>query len=124
MKIAIPITDGRLEAHFGGCTRFALVEADPASKVVLSTRIIAAPPHAPGLFPRWLREQGANAVIVGGIGQRALDIFAEQGIEVRSGQPGTPVPELVAGYLAGLLGAAPGGCAHHGHHHEEHECGA
>ena len=85
ITLAIPTSEGRLHGHFGGCTQFALVEADPDQRKILSIRTVAAPPHAPGLFPRWLREQGANVVIVGGIGRRALAIFAQQGIEVRGG---------------------------------------
>ena len=32
MKIAIPLTAGRLSDHFGHCEQFALIEADPVSK--------------------------------------------------------------------------------------------
>jgi len=121
LMIAIPVSDGRLHGHFGGCTNFALVEADSERKTILSTRTVAAPPHAPGLFPRWLHGQGVRAVIVGGIGRRALDLFAEQGIVVRAGQPGASVEELVTSYLSGVLNGTPEGCASHGHdHHHEH----
>ena len=80
------------------------------------------PPHAPGLFPRWLREQGAQVIIVGGIGQRALAIFAQEGIEVRAGEPDASVEALALAYLNGQLVNEPEGCAHHhdaegGHHH-------
>ena len=46
-------------------------------------------------------------VIAGGIGQRALAIFAQNGIQVRAGQPDAPVEALVAAYLAGQLVQAP-----------------
>ena len=117
LKIALPVADGRLHGHFGGSTHFALVEVDDERRTILSLTKVAAPPHAPGLFPRWLREQGVKVVIAGGIGRRALDLFAQQGIDVRAGQPGALVEELVAGYLAGALTATPEGCAHHGHDH-------
>lgn len=124
MKIAIPTENGQLHGHFGGCREFALVEVDPDSKTVLATQTVPAPPHQPGLFPRWLREQGVTVVIVGGIGRRALDIFAHHGITVRAGQPGTSVEILVAAYLGGQLTQRPDGCAHHGHphgHSHEHD---
>jgi ATP-binding protein involved in chromosome partitioning len=122
MTIAIPTTEGRLHEHFGGSTRFALVQADPAQRKILGIRTVTAPPHAPGLFPRWLHEQGANVVIAGGIGRRALDLFAQQGIAVRAGQAGATIEELAHAYLNGQLLNAPEGCAHHpddagGHHH-------
>jgi predicted Fe-Mo cluster-binding NifX family protein len=115
LKIAIPVADGRLDGHFGGCTQFALVEADRERKAILSTQTVAAPPHAPGVFPRWLHRQGVSAVIVGGIGRHALDLFAQQSIEVRAGRPGASVEELVTSYLNGALTGAPVGCAGHGH---------
>ncbi len=126
MIIAVPTLEGRLHEHFGGSTRFALVQADPAQRKILGIQTLTAPPHAPGLFPRWLREQGANVVIAGGIGRRALDLFAEQGIEVRAGQVGATVEEVVNAYLDGRLVNEPQACAHHhdaegGHqHHGSH----
>lgn len=126
MKIAIPIENGRLHGHFGGCLQFALVDVDAGQKNLQNTEIVPAPEHRPGLFPRWLRQQGANVVIAGGIGQRALAAFAHYGIIVRSGIPGAPVERLVKAYLNGLLMVTPDGCGHHGHqhdHHHEHEHG-
>lgn len=124
MKIAIPHENGRLHGHFGGCREFAVIEVDPNTKTTLGTQVTPAPDHQPGLFPRWLRAQGVTAVIVGGIGRRALEIFARQGIEVRAGQPGAAIEALVAQYLGGVLTGAPDACAGHGHHHHhEHEHG-
>jgi predicted Fe-Mo cluster-binding NifX family protein len=118
MKIAIPHDNGRLHGHFGGCREFALIEVDSKTKTLVGLKIISAPEHQPGLFPRWLHQQGVSSVIVGGIGRRALDLFAEQGIEVRPGPPGTSVEALVASYLGGLLTGTPEGCTNHGHHHD------
>ncbi|MFO1500044.1 MAG: NifB/NifX family molybdenum-iron cluster-binding protein [Verrucomicrobiota bacterium] len=118
MKIAIPIENGRLHGHFGGCREFALVEVDENQKVALRTEIIAAPGHQPGLFPRWLRERGVQLVIAGGIGHRALANFAHHGIAVRAGAPDTPIEPLVAAYLSGQLTGTPEACNHHGHLHD------
>ncbi len=122
MKIAIPHENGRLHGHFGGCCEFALVEVDPEKKVALRSEILPAPEHQPGTFPRWLREQGVEVVIAGGIGRRALANFAHHGITVRAGPPDAPVEELVQAYLKGDLTSTPDGCEHHGHHHD-HEHG-
>lgn len=120
MKIAIPIENGRLHGHFGGCREFALVEVEPGQKSILRTEVVPAPEHQPGLFPRWLREQGVEVVIAGGIGRRALANFAHHGITVRAGVADLKVEELVAAYLEGRLTSAPEGCEHHGHHHHHH----
>jgi predicted Fe-Mo cluster-binding NifX family protein len=120
MKIAIPVENGRLNAHFGGSKHFALVEVDPKTKATLSSEVVSAPEHQPGLFPLWLREQGVQLLIAGGIGQRALTLFAQHGIPVRAGFPDAPIEQLVAACLSGQLTATPEGCEHHGHHHHEH----
>ncbi len=128
ITIAIPSIEGRLHGHFGGCREFTLVQADPEQKKILNTRTVTPPPHAPGLFPRWLREQGANVIIVGGIGGRALAIFAKEGIEVRAGEPDATVEALATAYLDGRLVNEPAGCAHHhnhdaeGGHEHHHDC--
>lgn len=119
ITIAIPSAEGRLHGHFGGCREFTLVEADSEQKKIISIRTAVPPPHAPGLFPRWLREQGANVVIAGGIGRRALALFEREGIEVRAGLPDAPVEELATDYLNGRLTATPEGCEHHGHLHDQ-----
>ncbi|MHB1305887.1 MAG: NifB/NifX family molybdenum-iron cluster-binding protein [Limisphaerales bacterium] len=120
MKIAIPVENGCLHGHFGGCREFALVQIDPERKESLRTDVVPAPEHQPGAFPRWLREQGVGLVIAGGIGHRALALFAQHGIEVRAGRPETPVADLVSAWLAGTLTATPDGCDHHGHDHGHH----
>lgn len=122
MIIGIPTEDGRLHHHFGGCNQFALVEVDLESKRAIRTSLVPAPEHQPGLFPGWLRGQGVEVVIAGGIGHRALAIFAHHGIAVLAGTAKAKVEALVAAYLAGQLTATPAGCEHHGHHHD-HEHG-
>jgi len=124
ITIAIPSAEGRLHGHFGGCREFTLVQADPEQRKIVSIRPVTPPPHMPGLFPRWLREQGASIIIAGGIGRRALDLFAQQGIEVRAGEPGAAVETLATAYLNGHLVNEPESCAHHhdaegGPHHQQ-----
>ena len=127
MTIAIPTVNGRLHEHFGGCREFTLVQADPEQRKILNLRAVIPPPHAPGLFPRWLREQGANVVIAGGIGRRALALFAELGITVRAGQSGAANEELANAWLNGQLANEPEGCTHHhddaSEHHHLHDEG-
>lgn len=118
IRIAIPVADGRMQGHFGGCREFALVDADTQNRVVLATQIIPAPPHKPGLFPRWLREQGVRVVIAGGIGKGCLDNFTVNGVVVLAGEVNARFEVLVAAYLAGQLTGTPEGCKNHGHHHD------
>jgi ATP-binding protein involved in chromosome partitioning len=121
IRIAIPTANGRLHGHFGGAREFTFVDADPKSRVVVARQVVPAPPHQPGLFPCWLREQGVQVVLAGGIGHRALDLLAQQGITVRAAQPEALVEAATAAFLTGTLTATPQGCSHHGHHEPGHD---
>lgn len=112
MKFAIPLAEGRLAIHFGHCATFALVDVDSAAKTILKREDVAAPPHQPGLLPPWLAERGVNRIIAGGMGQRAQQLFSEQGIEVTVGAPVATPEKLVADYLAGNLSVGVNACDH------------
>jgi len=112
MRIALPVVNGRLSMHFGHCEQFALVDVDEASKQVVETAYLAPPPHEPGALPRWLHEQGAEMIIAGGMGQRAQQLFAQQGIRVAVGAPSETPEDLVAAYLNGALALGDNLCDH------------
>lgn len=110
MRFAIPMADGKLSPHFGHCESFALVDAEDGK--ILGRQDLPAPEHQPGLLPRWLAEREANVIIAGGMGRRALDLFAEQGIEAIVGAPREEPEALVRSYLDGTLQAGENVCDH------------
>ena len=112
MKIAIPLADGRLCMHFGHCEQFALVAVDAQSKEILGTDALTPPAHEPGVLPRWLHEQGADVILAGGMGQRAQQLFAQNGITVVVGVPSGTVEEVTTAYLNGTLQAGENICDH------------
>lgn len=112
MRIAIPVSAGRLDPHFGHCHSFALVDVDPQAKKIIACTTVAAPPHEPGLLPAWLAEQGAAVVLAGGMGSRAIQLCADRDIEVVVGAPQLAPDALAAGYLAGEIGGGANACDH------------
>lgn len=112
MRIAIPVDNGCLAPHFGHCREFALVDVDPAAKTITAKETIDAPPHQPGLLPRWLAQRGVTLVIAGGMGERAKELFALNRIEVVTGAPARPPEKLVLDYLSGVLETGPNACDH------------
>lgn len=112
MKFAIPLAEGKLTNHFGHCASFALVDTDPVTKTILDRKDIDAPPHQPGLLPPWLAEKGVNHIIAGGMGQRAKDLFASQGITVTVGAPNETPEKLVTEFMAGTLQVGSNACDH------------
>ena len=112
MKIAIPVVEGRLSAHFGHCEEFAILEADQKSKEVVNKSLHPAPPHEPGMLPRWLHELGADVIIAGGMGQRAQQLFSQNGIAVVVGAPAETPEQLASKFLSGTLDAGQNLCDH------------
>lgn len=122
--IAVPMAANGFSPHFGGAEAFALYTIDEATGAVASTRLLRPPEHGRGVFPVWLRQQGAEVVLAGGMGPRAADIFAQQGIEVVLGITGGEPDVLVREYLAGTLEASGEACHEHGFHdcgHHDHK---
>ena len=109
-KIAVPTSDGKLDGHFGHCKQFALVEVE--AKEIKGISYLDAPPHQPGLLPPWLAERGATDIIAGGMGQRAIDLFNERGINVVVGAPSITPEELVFGFLNESLSFSANYCDH------------
>ncbi len=112
MKIAVPLAEGKLAMHFGHCERFELVEVDPQTRTILGSTFLTPPPHEPGVLPRWLHEQGAEVILAGGMGQRAQDLFVQNGIKVMVGAPARTPRELVTEYLEGTLRSEANLCDH------------
>jgi len=112
LKIAVPVVDGRLSAHFGHCEEFVLFDVDVEGKKILSQERAPAPPHEPGLLPVWLKEKGAHLIIAGGMGSRAQDLFTEKGIKVIVGASSDNPENIVENYLNGKLSAGENICDH------------
>jgi predicted Fe-Mo cluster-binding NifX family protein len=112
MKIAIPIADGKLNLHFGHCAAFAIMDTDDSGKKIIKREDIEAPPHEPGLLPKWLGEKGVNVIIAGGMGQRAQTLFLDRNIKVVVGAPCDTPEKLTELFLAGNLQSGSNACDH------------
>lgn len=114
MRIAIPSNQsGGLEAgrsdHFGHCDIFTIVDLDE-NKEIKDVTTIANGDHEAGgcMVPvQILHKAGANAIIVGGMGARPMQGFAEVGIDVYFADKSTikTVGEVVEKFVQGQLPA-------------------
>ncbi len=111
-KIAVPVVQGHLSAHFGHCEEFALFDVDREGKKIIKESRSAAPPHEPGLLPVWLKERGAHMIIAGGMGSRAQELFTGEGIEVVIGAASENPKDIVIEYLKGTLQSGENICDH------------
>lgn len=112
MKIMIPLHDGLLTPHFGHCQEFGLVEMDETSGHILNTARLVPPPHAPGVLPRWIVEQGADLVIAGGLGQKARVILENSGLQVVTGAPSETPEQVVVRWHRGEITGESNLCDH------------
>jgi predicted Fe-Mo cluster-binding NifX family protein len=110
MKIAIPLADGKLTAHFGHCQEFALI--DVKGNEITKKETLVPPPHEPGVLPAWLHDLGASVIIAGGMGGRAIDLFKQNSINVIIGAPALEPEELVKSYLNNTLATGANVCDH------------
>jgi predicted Fe-Mo cluster-binding NifX family protein len=107
--------DGQISQHFGRCPYYLIVDVE--GDEIVKTDTVANPyytQHTPGMVPKFINEQGAHVLIAGGIGPRAIDLFASLGIEVVSGIAGN-AGDIVQTYLKGEIS----GVEECGHDHPE-----
>ncbi len=109
-KVAVPLANGVLCNHFGHCEKFAIMHVLEGQ--IRAMEMHVPPPHEPGVLPRWLGNLGVNLIIAGGMGQRAVGLFTEQGIDVITGAPNLEPEALIQQYLAGRLMTGPNICDH------------
>jgi predicted Fe-Mo cluster-binding NifX family protein len=115
--------DSVVSPHFGRCPYFAIVDVD--GRQVESVKVVANPyfgHHQPGQVPTFIQRQGANVMLTGGMGGRAIQFFAQFGIEPATGAAGTVRTALERYFGGELRGAAP--CREseeHGHGDEGYE---
>ena len=112
MRYAVPVTDGRIAAHFGHCEQFAMFDVDENKKEIVGKELITSPGHQPGLLPVWLAEEGASIIIAGGMGSRAQSLFAENHIQVVIGAPEGDPEKAVVDYIDGTLVTGNNICDH------------
>jgi predicted Fe-Mo cluster-binding NifX family protein len=100
--------DSVVSPHFGRCPHYVLVDVEGHD--VTGIQEVDSPfygHHQPGQVPGFIHSLGADVMLAGGMGGRAIMFFEQYGIEGVTGAYGT-VRQSVERYLGGeLKGAAP-----------------
>ncbi|MCF8235958.1 MAG: NifB/NifX family molybdenum-iron cluster-binding protein [Bacteroidales bacterium] len=110
LKIAVPTYNGALTAHFGHCEKFALIGVE--DEKIVTEEFITPPVHQPGVYPKFLAEQGVHVIIAGGMGQRAQQLFQQNNIRVCVGVNNGSPRQLVEDYLKNRLATGQNLCDH------------
>lgn len=109
-KTAIPVAEGKLSGHFGHAPMFYIYESE--GKKIVSESMEMPPPHEHGVIPNWLADLGINAIIAGGMGQGAVNIFNERGVDVYTGAPELSPKEIITRFLNDKLELKANTCDH------------
>jgi predicted Fe-Mo cluster-binding NifX family protein len=113
MRIAVSADDNNgldsvVSPHFGRCPYYILVDLE--GQEVRQINTVENPyygQHQPGQVPGLIHSQGANVMLTGGMGRRAIAFFQQYGIQAVTGASGT-VHRALEQYLGGgLQGAGP-----------------
>jgi predicted Fe-Mo cluster-binding NifX family protein len=120
VKIAIPLTDtDEFSPHYGGSSKFAVVEVNPRHRAVRRRMIVVPPESEPCSWPPLLRAAGVDLILAGGMGRGAQVRMAEHGIKVLAGVPPAAPDELIAAWLDERLVVGENACEGNHHHHGE-----
>lgn len=120
MKIAVTYEGGMIFQHFGHTSHFKIYEIEQDK--VASSQVVDAAGFGHGALAGFLKDQGVNVLICGGIGGGAQMALAEAGIQLFGGVSGD-ADEAVEALLVGQLAYNP--CVRCDHHDHEsgHACG-
>jgi len=109
MRIAVASDDSRgldavISQHFGRCPYYTLVEVEAGK--VKEVKAVHNPFYGshgqPGQVPDFIHNQGAQVIIAGGMGPRAIGFFNQFGIEAVTGASGQ-LRDALNSYLGGKL---------------------
>jgi len=123
MRIVVPMRDGKFSEHFGQSRQAAVVDLDEAGERIESMEVIDLPPHGPGVLPAFLNEWAPDLMLAGGIGERAVIMFAEAGVRVHAGVEGEDPRAMVEAWVRGELPRRSNVCHRSGPPHEDGETG-
>ena len=116
MNIAVTYENGLVFQHFGKCKAFKIYQVEDGR--ILEARVAAPDGASHEALAAFLKEQGVEVVLCGGLGEGMQNALNQYGIEVVSGLQGD-ADEAVEAYLSGALTSDGVNC----HHHDEGGCG-
>lgn len=127
MKIAVTYENGLVFQHFGHTEQFKIYEVEEGK--IVNSAVIDTNGSGHGALAGFLRSNGVEVLICGGIGGGARNALAEAGIRLFPGAGGNADAQ-VESFLAGNLNYDPDTmCSHHGANHtcsgheKGHSCG-
>ncbi len=98
--------NSRVSGHFGRCPFYVLVEVENGKIKNFHSEKNVYISHMPGQVPEFIKKLGAQVIISGGMGTRAIEFFNDYNITPATGAHGT-VKEAVEDFINGKLKSSP-----------------
>ncbi len=117
MKIALPTRKGFIDEHFGHCEYYTVFTVDENNEIVCSETVES--PAGCGCksnIAEVLSKMGVNMMLAGNMGDGAVNVLHNSGIEVVRGCNGN-VKAVALDYLKGNIKDSGDSC-----HEHEHGC--
>lgn len=118
MKIAVTYENGNVFQHFGHSKHFKIYDVTDGK--IVGEQIVDTNGSGHGALAGFLKDNGVNVLICGGIGGGAKMALAEAGIELYGGVLGE-ADSVVLDFLNKKLNYNPN--VHCEHHHSHENCG-
>lgn len=118
MKIALPSRNNHIDDHFGHCEYFTIFTVDTKTKEIISSDIISSPVGCgcKSNIATTLAEMDVKVMLAGNMGEGAVSVLKNLGIEVLRGCSGD-IKTVASRWLEGSLFDSGDSCQAH-----EHEC--
>ena len=116
MIVAVPYLQGDVNAHFGSTQAFLVAEAVEGKVERASVFEVQGMQHNHSGIAGFLKEQGVEVILAGGMGAPMQQALKLQGFELYCGVSG-PAVEAIEAFSRGEIEQSESTC---GHHHGEH----
>jgi predicted Fe-Mo cluster-binding NifX family protein len=118
MKIALPSNQNNIDSHFGHCEYFTIYTVDKTKKEILNCETIKSPAGCgcKSNIASTLSQLGVKVMIAGNMGEGAVNVLNNSGIDVLRGCSGD-VKTAVLKWLDNSLNDSGDTC-----HEHEHGC--
>jgi predicted Fe-Mo cluster-binding NifX family protein len=109
MRVAVANNNGTVSSHFRMCETYRLVDVEDGK--IVNSQDVPLPEYQPGTLPKFVKDQGADVVIAGGMGPRAVELFDSMGVQVILGVSGD-IEAVVEAFAKGELVGGDSTCTH------------
>jgi len=117
MKIALPSRDNNIDNHFGHCEYFTVYTVDMSKKEILNSEIVKSPEGCgcKSNIASVLAGIGVKVMLAGNMGEGAVRVLNNSGIEVFRGCSGD-VKSVALKWLEGAVTDSGDSCREHDCH--------